>query len=119
MQWFFQEEEIFELVGVMHCFEGDKIDAQFFLDMGLHISFTGNITYHNFKKVDVVKYVPIDRILLETDSPYMAPEPHKKKRNEPAFVPLIAKKLSEIHKKPLSEIERITSENAQRLFNLV
>ncbi|NIV03282.1 hydrolase TatD, partial [Candidatus Saccharibacteria bacterium] len=60
------------------------------LEMGLHISFTANITYKNFRRLDVVQTVPLDRILLETDSPYMAPEPHRKKRNEPAYVTYVA-----------------------------
>lgn len=118
MEWFFQEEEIYELRGVMHCFSGGIEDARFYLDMGLHISYTGNISYQDFRKPDVIKFIPLERILLETDSPYMAPEPHRKKRNEPAFVPFVAEKLAGIHNKPTEEIARITTENAVRLFGL-
>jgi len=118
MEWFFQEEKVDALNGVMHCFSGDIEDARFYLDMGLHISYTGNITYQDFRKLHVVKFIPLDRILLETDSPYMAPEPHRKKRNEPAFVPFVAEKLASLHNKPVEEIARITTENAVRLFGL-
>jgi TatD DNase family protein len=118
MEWFFQEERILELNGVMHCFSGDIEDARFYLDMGLHISYTGNITYQDFRKLDVVRFVPLDRILLETDSPYMTPEPHRKKRNEPAYLPYVAEKLAALHNLPLDEIARITTDNAERLFGL-
>jgi TatD DNase family protein len=118
MEWFFQEEKIDSLKGVMHCFSGDKIDARFYLDMGLHISFTGNITYPDFKKNDVVRYIPLDRILLETDSPYMTPEPYRKSRNEPRYVKLVAKKLAELFQRPVEEISEITTKNSKRLFNL-
>ncbi len=118
MEWFFQEEHISELNGVMHCFSGDIEDARFYLDMGLHISYTGNITYHDFRKLDVVRFVPLDRILLETDSPYMTPEPRRKERNEPAYVSYVAEKLAELHKVPVDEIARITTDKAERLFGL-
>lgn len=118
MEWFFQEEQILELKGVMHCFSGDIEDARFYLDMGLYISYTGNITYHDFRKPDVVKFIPLDRILLETDSPYMTPEPHRKKRNEPAYVPYVAEKLASLYNKSVDEIARITTDNAKRLFGL-
>lgn len=116
MEWFFQENKIFELPGVMHCFSGDIEDARFYLDMGLHISYTGNITYRDFRKLDVVKFIPLDRILLETDSPYMTPEPFRKKRNEPAYVTYVAQKLADLHGTPVDEIARITTDNAESLF---
>ena len=102
----------------MHCFSGDIEDARFYLDMGLHISYTGNITYQDFRKLNVVKFIPFDRILLETDSPYMTPEPHRKERNEPAYVPRVAEKLAELHNKPIEEIAQLTTDNAKRLFGL-
>lgn len=117
MQWFFQEEGFRSVDGVMHCFAGDRTDARFYLDMNLHISFTANITYKNFD-LDVVRYVPLDKILLETDSPYMAPKEMRKKRNEPAYVTHVAQKLSEIHKISYEEICQITTDNACRLFKL-
>ena len=118
MEWFFQEERILELRGVMHCFSGDIEDARFYLDMGLFISYTGNITYQDFRKLDVVKFIPLDRVLLETDSPYMTPEPRRKERNEPAYLPHVAEKLADLHKMSIDEIARITTDNAERLFGL-
>jgi TatD DNase family protein len=96
MQWFFQEEGIAELEGVMHCF----------------------ITYKNFSRTGVVKLVPLDRLLLETDSPFITPANFPEKRNEPANVVYVAEKLAEVHAMPLEKIARITTENARRLFKL-
>ncbi|RMF61565.1 MAG: TatD family deoxyribonuclease, partial [Calditrichaeota bacterium] len=118
MQWFLQEEGIYQLDGVMHCFSGDIDDARFYLEMGLHISFTANITYPDFRRLDVVRYVPLERLLLETDSPYMTPYPLKKKRNEPANVFYVAEKIAELHSRPIEEIAEITTANAIRLFKL-
>jgi TatD DNase family protein len=118
MQWFFQEEGITELNGVMHCFAGDVIDARFYLDMGLHISFTADITHKNFSRTDVIKFTPLDRLLLETDSPFIVPAKFSGKRNEPANVVYVAEKLAEIHSMPVEEIARITTENARQLFRL-
>jgi TatD DNase family protein len=118
MQWFFQEEGITELRGVMHCFAGDIIDVGFYLNMGLHISFTADITHKNFSRTDVVKFVPPERLLLETDSPFIVPTKFSAKRNEPANVLYVAEKLAEIRDMPVEEIARITTENARRLFRL-
>lgn len=118
MQWFFQEEGIEQLNGVMHCFAGGIIDARFYLDMGLHISFTANITHQDFPHTDVVKYVPLERVMIETDSPYIPPAPFRKQRNEPAYVTYVAERLATIHGKSLEEIAQQTSENAKQLFRL-
>jgi TatD DNase family protein len=117
MQWFFQEEGIEQLHGVMHCFAGDVADARFYLDMGLHISFTASITHRNFDP-QVAKFVPLDRVMLETDSPYIVPAGSKVKRNEPKNVLAVAKQLALFHNIELVELARITSENAMRFFNL-
>ena len=116
MQRFFEERQIHSLRGVMHSFAGAATDAQFYLDRNLYISFTGVITLKNFKALDVVKSVPAERLLLETDSPFLAPEPRRGKRNEPAYVKYIAGKLAEIHQIPLDELCGITSQNAEDLF---
>lgn len=118
MEWFFQEAGIASLNGVMHCFEGEVADARFYLDMGLHISFTGNITFRSFRDEAVVRLVPLDRLLLETDSPFITPAPHRGGRNEPAFVGHVAARLAAIHGVPEDEIRRITTANARRLFGL-
>ncbi len=118
MEWFFQEEGFFHLKGVMHCFSGDRTDARFYLDMGLHISFTAEITRKHFRRRDVVEYVPLDRLLIETDSPFIPPAQFPKQRNEPAFVVHVARALAEIRKLPVEDIARMTTENARRLFGL-
>lgn len=117
MQWFFQESKIYELNGVMHCFAGDIDDARFYLDMGLHISFTANITYKNFDPA-VVEYVPLERLMIETDSPYISPAQFRKKRNEPENVVFVAQRLAEIRKLSVNEAARVTTENARRFFKL-
>ncbi len=117
MSWFFQEEGIAELHGVMHCFSGSVEDARFYLEMGLHISFTANITHKNFD-TEVARFVPLDRLMIETDSPYIAPASARSKRNEPANVMYVARRLAEIRKSPPGEIARLTTENARRFFAL-
>ncbi len=117
MQWFFQEEGIEQLHGVMHCFAGDVTDARFYLDMGLHISFTASITHRSFDP-QVAKFVPLDRVMIETDSPYIAPAGSKVKRNEPKNVVAVAKQLAAFHQSDVVEIARITTENAIRFFKL-
>ena len=101
----------------MHCFAGDIDDARFYLDMGLHISFTANITYKNVDPA-VVEYVPLNRLMIETDSPYISPAQFRKKRNEPANVTFVAQRLAEIRKLSVDEIARVTTENARRFFKL-
>ena len=81
--------------GVFHCFSGDSEMATDLLDMGFHISFTGNLTFKNSRSVEVMKEVPLQRLLLETDCPFMAPVPHRGKRNEPAYVRYVAQKIAE------------------------
>lgn len=106
--------------GVMHCFSGSQKLAEESLALGFYISFSGIIT---FKKADelreVVKYVPIDRILVETDSPYLAPLPYRGKRNEPAFVVHTAQKVAEIKDISPEEAARQTTENFFKLFNKI
>lgn len=85
--------------GVMHCFEGDWQFAQMILEMGFYISFTGLITFSkNQKTLEVIKEAPLERILIETDCPYLAPEAYRGKKNEPAFVVEVARKIAEIKK---------------------
>ena len=107
------------LNGVIHCFSGDKEIAKEYLDSGLHISFTCNIT---FKKADdlreIVKFVPIERMLLETDSPYLAPQALRGKRNEPSYLKYLVEELSKLKRLSCEDIERITTLNATRLFSL-
>jgi TatD DNase family protein len=103
--------------GVMHCFSGDERFALECIELGLLISFTGILTFKNAGPLrEVARQVPLDKIMLETDSPYLAPHPHRGKRNEPSYVPLIALTLAEIKNVPVEEIARTTTANAERLF---
>ena len=102
--------------GVMHCFSGGPADAERAIELGLHISFTGTLTYGKGKADRVLKRVPAERLLLETDAPYMTPVPHRGKRNEPAFVPHVAEALAEKLERPLREIHEMTTRAAGELF---
>jgi TatD DNase family protein len=87
--------------------------------MGFYLSFTGVITFtKNQQTLEVIKVAPLDRILMETDCPYMTPEPYRGKRNEPAYVVEVAKKIAEIKKIPLAKVAAETSKNAQELFKI-
>ena len=104
--------------GVMHCFSGDVEFAGYCIEAGLYISFTGNITYKNFKRDDVLRFVPLDRILIETDCPFLAPHPLRGKRNEPVNVRFVAEKIATVKNISLKEAGRVTSENARTLFGI-
>ena len=105
--------------GVFHCFSGSMELAQRAIEIGFMISFSGIVT---FKKADelraVAKHVPLDRLLIETDCPYLTPIPYRGKRNEPAYVVEVARCLSAIHDVDIEEMGRITSENFDRFFGL-
>jgi len=105
--------------GVMHCFSQDTVFLKKCLDMGLYISFTCNITFKNAGNLrEVVKYVPTERLLLETDAPFLAPQVYRGKRNEPAYLKLLVKELSRIHSVDIDTIARTTTHNANELFSL-
>lgn len=105
--------------GVFHCFSGDYDMAKQCIDMGFYISISGVITYDKAKKIqDVVVRVPLSFLLLETDAPYLAPVPHRGKRNEPSFIIHTAKKVAEIKNIPLEEVARETSCNTMNLFGI-
>ncbi len=107
--------------GVMHAFSGTWDDAQAYLELGLHLSFAGTVTFTN-KSLDtlrdVASRIPLDRMLVETDSPYLSPHPCRRQTNEPARVVLTASRLAEIRGLSLEEFARITTNNARRLFCL-
>ncbi len=104
---------------VMHCYGGSVESAKICLDAGMMISFTGVITFKNASKIlDVVKYVPLERLMIETDCPYMAPVPHRGKRNEPAYVIEVAKTMAQIKGISIEEMAEITYNNAVGFFNL-
>lgn len=105
--------------GVIHCFQGNWQMAQALLDMGLLISFTGLITFSkNQETFEVIEKMPLDRIMIETDCPYMTPDPYRGKRNEPAYIIEVAKKIAKIKKIPLEKVEAQTTKNAIELFKL-
>ena len=102
---------------VMHCFSGSKETAQKYADMGFYISFSGSVTFKNAKKFyDIVPVVPLDRILIETDCPYLTPHPHRGETNYPRFVRFQAEKIAEILGLSFEEAEKITTDNAYRIF---
>jgi TatD DNase family protein len=107
-----------DLTGVMHCFSSGIDTLRKTLDLGLNVSFTGNITFKKMDLDEVVSYVPNDRFMIETDSPYMAPVPNRGKRNEPSFVRFVAEKIADIKKISFKEVVQMSTENAKKLFNL-
>ncbi|WP_239618967.1 TatD family hydrolase [Cohnella mopanensis] len=114
-----KEEKAEEVGGIMHCFSGSPETAKKCLDMNFYISFGGPVTFKNARvPKEVLERVPLDRILLETDAPYLAPHPHRGQRNESAFVRLVAETAAEIKGISLAEMSRITSENAQRCLGI-
>lgn len=102
--------------GVFHCFSEDTEYAKRVLDLGLCVSFTGNLTYKNSQLPDVARALPLDRILLETDCPFMAPVPYRGKRCEPMHVRDVALKLAEIHRVAVDEVDRLTTAAAMNVF---
>jgi len=109
--------------GVFHCFPGDAEMAKRVIDLGFYISFPGPLTFPIKPSkpnlmAEVARTAPLDRILLETDSPYLTPHPHRGKRNEPAYVALIAQRLSELTGRPLEAISETTNGNVANLFGL-
>ena len=105
--------------GVFHCFSGAKELALWLVERGWYIGFTGVLTFNNARKaVEVAQALPLDRILIETDCPYMAPEPYRGRRNDSRYVPLVAKKLAELRGLTPKEAGRITTENARRLYGI-
>ncbi len=105
--------------GVIHCYSYTKETAGAFLDMGFYFGIGGVVTFQNAKKLkEAVEYIPIERILLETDSPYLAPTPYRGKRNSSLYLPLIAKQIAELKGITYDEVTEITSENARRLFGI-
>jgi TatD DNase family protein len=103
--------------GVFHCFTETAEVARAALDLGFYISFSGILTFRNAQDLrDVAAFVPLDRLLIETDSPYLAPAPYRGKTNQPAYVPFVAKQVAELKKLSPAEIGHVTSANFDRLF---
>jgi len=112
-----QNHPLMEKPGVMHSFNGTLETAQKAMDLNFYIGITGPVTYKNAEeKRQIISQLPLERILIETDAPFLTPVPHRGKRNEPAFVAYIADKIAEIHKTTREQVAKITAENAERLF---
>jgi TatD DNase family protein len=114
-------ESLHDLSGVFHCFSGDQQYLNFIINSlpNFNISFAGNITFKNAQPLrELIKSVPLDRLLLETDCPFLTPEPNRGKRNEPANVQLTAQTLADVKGLSFEEIAKITTENACALFKL-
>ncbi len=106
------------LGGILHCFAGEASHAERAMDMGFMVSFAGNITFPKAKPIrDVAEFIPAERILIETDSPFLAPVPHRGRRNEPAMVRHVAEKLAEVRGVDYETMALTTTENFHRFFN--
>lgn len=121
-------EEVLEIIkkdglpergGVVHCFSAGPAAAEAFLAAGLHISFTGLVTFPKAEEVvRAVRVAPLERVMVETDCPFLAPEPKRGKRNEPGYVKYVAQKVAEIKGLPIEEVEFLTTRTANQLFGL-
>jgi TatD DNase family protein len=111
--------EFGQVRGVMHCWSGTPAETQWFLDLGFYISFSGVVTFKNAREIQAsAQIVPIDKLLVETDCPFLAPMPKRGKRNEPAFVSHVASYLAELRGEKLDLLADITTANARQLFRL-
>jgi TatD DNase family protein len=114
-----REEGRAEARGVFHCFTESAEVARGALDLGFYISFSGILTFRNAEALrEVARFVPMDRLLIETDSPYLAPVPHRGKPNQPAYVPFVAQQLAQLRNMTSAAIAQATSANFERLFGL-
>lgn len=108
----------FKVRGVIHCFNGSLETANIYIKLGFYIGVGGVMTFKNSKIDTIIKDIPLDRIILETDSPYLTPEPYRKYSNEPKYIKTIAEYLSSIKGISLEEISRITENNVNKLYNI-
>lgn len=109
----------YDLKGSLHCYSGSLEMAREFIKLGYFIGVGGVVTYKNAKNiVNVIKNVPLEYILLETDSPYLTPEPYRKNKNDSSYIPIIANKIAEIKEVDIEVIEKTTNENVKRLFDI-
>jgi TatD DNase family protein len=105
--------------GVFHCFGSSMEVAKQVIELDFHLGFTGIVTFKNAKELqEIAAWCPLERILIETDAPYLAPTPHRGAQNEPSFVPHMAAKIAELRGLTTEEVGRVTTENAQRLFGI-
>ena len=108
-----------DVTGVFHCYSGSAEMARQLVDLGWYIGFTGVLTFKNARKaIETVEAIPLERIVIETDCPYMAPEPFRGRRNDPGKIYRMAEKLAEIKGISVEEARRITFENGKRLYRI-
>ena len=113
------KHDIQKIGGVMHCYSGSAEMAKEVMALGMYFGFGGTLTFKNAKKVEkAAEEIPLGRILLETDCPYLAPEPYRGRRNSSLFMHYVAERLAQIKGLPLSEVERITTENAKKFYRI-
>jgi len=120
-------DEIFEVLeginnpklrGIFHCFTGNATQAQRAIDLNMYVGIGGVVTFKNGGLAETLPHIPLTSVVLETDAPYLAPTPHRGKRNEPSFLPLIAAKSAEVYGISVQEISEITAQNAKKLFDI-
>jgi len=105
--------------GVVHCYGGNIEEARDFIDLGFHLGFTGIVTFKNAVELqDIAKWAPLDKMLIETDAPYLAPTPYRGKQNEPSYVKYVAERIAELRDMSVEEVIEVTGKNAIKLFNL-
>jgi TatD DNase family protein len=115
----FDAEGAWKVGGVFHCFTGNKEQAAVIAQQGFYVSFSGIVTFKKSTALqEAAKAAPADKILIETDCPFLAPEPHRGKRNEPAYVRLVARKLAELRGSSEAEIETLTARNTREIFRI-
>ena len=108
-----------QVTGVYHCYSGSLEDAKVLVKLGWMLSFTGVITYKNARKaLEVIDWLPMDRIMIETDSPYLTPEPFRGKRNDSGYVHLVAETIAQVKGVPPEEVAAVTLENGRRFFGI-
>ncbi len=107
------------LTGVFHCFTGTQAQANLAVDLGLHLGIGGVVTFKNGKIDQFLSQIPLDKIVLETDSPYLAPTPYRGKRNESSYIRIIADRVADIYSIPLEEVARTTTQTARHIFHKV
>ncbi len=114
-----REHNVSDIGGVFHCYAGSTEMAKEILDWGMYIAFGGSLTFKNsVRPAEVAKYVPLDRIVIETDCPYLTPEPHRGKRNSSLYIHYVAERLAQIKGISMDEIEEVTFNNAKKCFNI-
>lgn len=114
-----REEGANEVGGIMHCFSGSPEIAKECVEMNFYISLGGPVTFKNARKPkEVAAAIPLDKLLIETDCPYLAPHPYRGKRNEPSYVKLVAEQIAEIKQISIEEVASVTTENAKKLFGI-